>query len=157
MAEFALLIDNAFVEIRNYEEKPPDLPHKKATWHNVIREYGEPFTGIEGKNWVIRTVDPSTLSPVVPESITRRQCALQLLGMKIITADEALAMTKDGTPPAAVAAVFSQMPVDQALFAKIDFAAMSYYRSNPLINVMMQANGMTPEQIDDFFILAATL
>jgi hypothetical protein len=93
----------------------------------------------------------------VPKSITRRQCALQLLAMQMITAEEALAITKDGTPPAAVDAVFANMPADQALLARIDFAAVGYYRDNPLITTMMQANGMTPEQIDQFFIAAAQL
>lgn len=157
MNEYALFINGSFNEIRRYDRKPPDQPQKGATWHDVVREYGEPFTGLEDDVWVIRTVDPSTLPPPVPSSITRRQCALQLLAMKAITADEALAMTKDGTPPAAVSAVFTQMPADQALLAQIDFAALGYHRDNPLINVMMQANGMTPEQIDEFFILAAKL
>jgi len=77
--------------------------------------------------------------------------------MQMITSDEALAMTKDGTPPAAVSAVFAQMPADQALLAQIDFAAIAYYRDNPLITTMMQASGMTAEQIDQFFIAAAQL
>jgi hypothetical protein len=157
MAEFALLIGGAFKEIRHYDEKPENIPHKGVTWHDVEREFGAPFEGLVNGAWIIRTVDPATLPPPVPESITRRQCALQLLAMKMITSDEALAMTKDGTPPAAVDAVFAQMPADQALLARIDFAAVGYYRDNPLITTMMQANGMTPEQIDAFFIAAAQL
>jgi hypothetical protein len=39
MTEYALLIDNQFKEIRNYAEKPPDISHKKSTWHPVVREY----------------------------------------------------------------------------------------------------------------------
>lgn len=100
---------------------------------------------------------PEPPPPPVPESITRRQCALQLLSMQMITSEEALLMTKDGTPPAVVATVFAQMPQDQALLAQIDFAAIGYYRNNPLINVMMESAGMTPEQIDHFFIDASEL
>jgi hypothetical protein len=37
MTEYALLIDNAFKEIRQYAEKPVDIPHKLATWHDVSR------------------------------------------------------------------------------------------------------------------------
>jgi hypothetical protein len=37
MAEYALLIDNTFKEIRQYAEKPADIPHKLATWHAVSR------------------------------------------------------------------------------------------------------------------------
>lgn len=37
MTEFALLIDGQFKEIRNYAEKPADIPHKLVTWHDVLR------------------------------------------------------------------------------------------------------------------------
>jgi hypothetical protein len=39
MSEYALLIDSTFKEIRNYAEKPADIPHKLVTWHDVIRVY----------------------------------------------------------------------------------------------------------------------
>jgi hypothetical protein len=37
MTEYALLIDNQFQQIRNYAEKPADIPHKLVTWHDVSR------------------------------------------------------------------------------------------------------------------------
>lgn len=97
--------------------------------------------------------------PVVPTSITRRQCALQLLAMQYITPTEALAMTKSAEVPAAVAAIFDQavtdgtMTAEQRILAEIDFAAANYYRSNSLLSLM----GLTEEQIDQFFIAAAQL
>lgn len=97
--------------------------------------------------------------PPVPDSITRRQCALQLLAMQTITAEEALAMTKTAEVPAAVAQVLTdavnagQMTPEQRILAEIDFAATNYYRSNSLLDLM----GLTPEQIDQFFIAAAQL
>lgn len=97
--------------------------------------------------------------PPVPESITRRQCALQLLAMQTITDVEALAMTKSGDVPAAIMAVLDQavangtMTPEQKILAEIDFAAANYYRSNSLISMM----GLSSEQIDQFFIAAAKL
>lgn len=89
----------------------------------------------------------------VPISITRRQCALQLLAVQHITAQEALDMTKTATVPAAIASIFAGMPEDQRILAEIDFAATNYYRSNTLLTQM----GLTDEQIDAFFIAAAQL
>jgi len=60
MAEYALLIDGAFKEIRNLPAKPADIPHKKFTWHEVTREQGEfAFTGLENDKWVIRSALPT--------------------------------------------------------------------------------------------------
>lgn len=157
MAEFALLIDSQFKEIRDYAARPVDIPHKLVTWHPVVREYGVPFTGIENGDWVIRIVDPATLPPPVPRMITRRQCALQLRASGMISTAEAKAMVKDGTPPAAIKASFDAMPGENGTLAEIDFAAVNYYRDNPLISSLMAANGMTTEQVDDFFRAAALL
>lgn len=153
MTEYALLIDSSFKEIRRFATKPEDIPHKRVTWHEVVREYGIPFTGLEKGVWMIRTVDPATLPPPVPFSITRRQCALQLYAMGIISLAEAKAMTKSAEVPAAVAQVFAGMAEEQRDLAEIDFAAGNYYRDNPLLSLM----GLTPEQLDQFFIAAAQL
>jgi hypothetical protein len=112
-----------------------------------------------GPGWLY---DGTTFSPPpepppapvpVPASITRRQCALQLLAMQMATPQEALDMTKSAEVPAAVAQVFSQMPDDQRILAQIDFAAANYYRDNQLLTMM----GLTDEEIDQFFIAAAQL
>lgn len=92
-----------------------------------------------------------------PSKITRRQCALQLLVTQTITAEEALAMTKSGEVPAAIAAVFDQavanqtMTPEQRILAEIDFAAINYYRENSLLSLM----GLTDLEIDQFFIAAS--
>jgi hypothetical protein len=96
-------------------------------------------------------------APPVPESITRRQCALELHAQSIITAQEALDMTKTAAVPAAIAAIFDSLvgggawTADQRILAEIDFAAANYYRSNSLLTLM----GLTSEQIDAFFVSAA--
>jgi len=97
--------------------------------------------------------------PIPPEKITRRQCALELLARQIITAQEALDMTKTADVPAAIAAVFDAQVAggawtsEQRTLAEIDFAADNYYRSNSLLSLM----GLTEQEIDQFFIAAAKL
>ena len=60
MTEFALLIDGALRETRHYDEKPPDIPHKKVSWHPVVQDKGPvAFTGLENGNWVVRTALPT--------------------------------------------------------------------------------------------------
>jgi hypothetical protein len=156
--EFALLIDGIFQEIRRYDSRPPNLPHKLVTWHDVVREYGEPFEGLVDGEWVIRTVDPATLPPPVPESVTRRQAALELYALQYITLQEALYMVKTAGVPLAIAAIFDTLvsdgswTVEQRTLAEIDFAADNYYRANSLLALM----GLTSGQIDQFFISAST-
>ena len=102
----------------------------------------------------------STLPPdviPVPQSITRRQCAKRLLAMGMISGEEALAMTRTGTPPAMIAASFAQLSPDDAVLAEIDFAADTYMRSNPLLINLMEATGASEREIDDFFREAALL
>ena len=87
----------------------------------------------------------------VPVSITRRQCALQLISLGVITPTEALNMVKTATVPAAIAAIFAGMQEDQRILAEIDFAADNYYRNNNLLGLM----GLSSQEIDQFFIAAA--
>lgn len=95
--------------------------------------------------------------PVVPDHITRRQCALELHALQYITPQEALNMVKTASVPLAVAGIFDQMVAngvwtpEQRLLAEIDFAADNYYFNNPLIDMM----GLTPEAKAQFFISAS--
>lgn len=60
MTEYALLLDGAIREIRHYGERPPDIPHKKVSWHPVVRDEGSTaFTGLKNANWVIRVALPT--------------------------------------------------------------------------------------------------
>jgi hypothetical protein len=115
--------------------------------------------------WVMQGdtfVDPDPATPlepvpVVPVSITRRQCALELHALQYITLQEALDMVKTATVPFPIALMFDTQVAqgnwtdEQHLLAEIDFAATNYYRSNSLLDLM----GFTPEQLDAFFISAA--
>jgi hypothetical protein len=93
----------------------------------------------------------------IPRSITRRQCAKQLLNMGMVTDVEALEMTRSGIPPAMVAASFAQLSPGDQILAEIDFAADTYMRDNPLLNNLMVATGASEEEINDFFRAAALL
>lgn len=119
----------------------------------VATETAGPGWQWNGSIFIDPAPPPEPRPPSVPASITRRQCALQLLAMQIITAEEALAMTKAADVPAAIAVIFGQMPAEQRVLAEIDFAATNYYRDNPLLGLM----GLTEDQIDQFFIEAAKL
>lgn len=104
----------------------------------------------------LATLPPPPPEPV-PTSITRRQCARRMLDMGMITGEEALAMTRNGTPPAMVAAAFDQFSPSDRIIAEIDFAADTYLRSNPLLVNLMLATGASADEIDDFFRAAAQL
>ena len=104
----------------------------------------------------LASLPPPPTEPV-PQSITRRQCARQLLDMGLIDGPEALSMTKYGEPPSVVASVFSMLSTEDALSAAIDFAADTYTRSNTLLISIMLAIGATEAGIDLFFIEAAKL
>lgn len=103
--------------------------------------------------------DNAVVEPVstVPESITRRQCAMMMFSLQMISGAEAIAMTQSGIPPAAVQAYLDTLPEPQRTMATMDFAAMNYFRENPLLLALMAANNMTEQQVDEFFIAAAAL
>lgn len=91
--------------------------------------------------------------PPVPASISRRQCAKQMAIMGLITPTEALAMVKTGDMPAMVNAMVMGQPNEA--FIRIDFAADTYERANPLLNQLMTAAGYDKAAIDQFFRDAA--
>lgn len=94
--------------------------------------------------------------PPVPQSITRRQCAIELRERTLITPQEALAMTKYGDVPLMISNYFQSMSNTDIIKAETDFAADTYLRSNPLLIQVMTASGANTQQIDDFFRSAAT-
>ncbi len=91
----------------------------------------------------------------VPESITRRQCALEMEARALISLQEADAMAADGTAPAFVAALFGQLGQEQQLRAQIDFRAGTYERANTLLGTLMALAGYDSGEADDFFRSAA--
>lgn len=139
MTEYALLIGGTFAEIRHYAEKPADIPHKTVSWHDVVREYGVPFVGLENGAWVIRTPDPATLPPPVPYSVTPRQVRLLLLAQGLLASVEAMIAAQD-----------------EATRITWEYA-LEFRRDDPLLNQLAVNLGLTEDQIDQFFIAAAQL
>lgn len=141
MTEFALLIDGRLKEFRHYDEQPEDIQHKRVTWHPVIREYGDPFEGLKNGVWVVRTIDPTTLPPLVPESITPRQCRLILAQQGLLDSVEAMIAQQNRA---------TQITWEYAL---------EFRRDDPLLNALAGPDklNLSKEQIDQFFIAAAQL
>ncbi len=140
MTEYALLIDGIFKEIRNYETKPENIPHKNVTWHEVLYEYGtEAFTGIENDKWVLRSIDPATIPPPVPYSITPRQVRLLLLQQNLLDTVETMIQSQ----PREIQIAWEY--------------ALEFLRDDPLLNTLAQNLNLTEQQIDEFFTQAANL
>lgn len=93
-----------------------------------------------------------TAIPPVPRSITRRQCALQLLAEGRISGFDAVAMVQSGTPPGIIGNYFDSLPEPDKFYAMIDFAAVEYYYDNPLLQLLAHA---TELNMDNFFREAA--
>lgn len=139
MTEFALLIDGSFKEIRQYPAKPEDIPHKGVTWHDVVRSYGTPFEGLENGAWAIRTPDPATLPPPVPDSVTPRQVRILLLQQGLLASVEAMIASQD-----------------EATRITWEYA-LEFRRDDPLLNALAVSLNLSDAQIDQFFIEAAAL
>lgn len=88
----------------------------------------------------------------VPGQITRRQCALQLLEDELINGPEAVEMVRNGIPPKLIADYFSTLPESSQYIAAIDFAADTYLRSNPLLEMLAASQSV---ELDTFFKKAA--
>lgn len=98
---------------------------------------------------------------VVPQeiaSITRRQFLIGAASAGLLTAAEAEAAATSGAIPAAIEAVFNTLPNAQALAARITWATMTKIeRGEPLVDAAAVAFGLTPEQVDAFFLSAASI
>jgi phenylpyruvate tautomerase PptA (4-oxalocrotonate tautomerase family) len=94
----------------------------------------------------------------VPAAISRRQLLIALAKAKLITEAEALAAAKTGEVPAVINTVFTALPKEQALAARITWATMTVVeRDHPLIQAVIDAKIATPEQIDALFRTANNL
>lgn len=140
MFEYALLINDEFKEIRRYDEKPQNIPHKKITWHDVVRQYGSTASEkLVNGNWVIQTIDPSTLPPTVPNSVTARQVRLLLLQNNLLDEVEAMIQTQN-----------------QSVKIQWEYATR-FERNDPLLNQMAETLNISQEELDQFFIEASKI
>ena len=140
------------------------LTSSQTTVHRTTDNAFIPFDGgnrdyQEYLQWLAEGNQPEPYippPPPVPQSITRRQCAIELRERTLITPQEALDMTRTGIPPALVNQIFASMPETDKIITETDFAADTYLRTNPLLNQIMTASGASEEDIDDFFRSADT-
>ena len=125
-------------------------PNDTGTFFDVAELYDE----MKEDSTILPYVPLPPEPPEVPAQITRRQCAMQMFVTEMITGNEAIVMTQSGIPPAAVQVYIDTLPEQDRTMAIMDFAATNYFRDNPLIDALMLANGMTKEEVDQFFIEA---
>lgn len=135
------------------------LTQSETTVHRLTDNAFIPFDGgnrdyQEYLEWLAEGNEPEPYvapPPPVPQSITRRQCAIELRERTMITAQEALNMTKYGDVPTMISQLFAQMTDEDRIKAETDFAADTYMRTNPLLISIMTQSGSTEEDIDQFF------
>lgn len=139
MAEYALLINGEKQEFRYYDSRPPHIPHKNVEWYPVLREYGEPFEGVANDVYVIRTVDPASLPPSVPDRVSPRQARLALLAAnKLTDANAAVEQAGEAT--------------------KLAWEFSTYVlRNDPDVIALAAAIGIDATALDTLFIEAAKL
>lgn len=94
----------------------------------------------------------------VPDTISDRQFFQQLAIAGIISQEEALAAVKTGDIPAALSGFIAALD-DAARFnaEMLLSGATIFARNHPLTDAIAAAQGMKPEQVDDFFRAAAAL
>ena len=111
--------------------------------------------GIIGEFGLIAPCDQNGI--IVPNKITRRQAALQLLTDGMITSDESLAMAATATPPAVIANLINQMANEERNMVLIGFAAVQYERSNSTFNGLIELLEKLIQDIDAFFQKASLI
>jgi hypothetical protein len=96
--------------------------------------------------------------PPAPIVLTNRQLFIALALTGFITEAEALAAARMGTVPAAIEAVFAELPSQDAFAARVTWATMREIpRNHSLITAMIGADLATGEQVDAIFTLGASI
>lgn len=158
MAEFALLIDGVFQKIEHYADRPPNIEHKKVGWYPVIREFGEPFVGLDGDNYFIRKVDPATLPPPVPAVISDRQFFQQLAVMGLVTEQAAEEAVAAGVLPPSLLELIEMLPEQARFPARMLLkGATQFYRAHEMTDTIAWLYGWDAATVDDLFRSAAAL
>lgn len=102
--------------------------------------------------------EPPVVVEPVPATISDRQFFQQLAIAKVISQEEALAAVKTGDIPAALSGFIAALD-DAARFnaEMLLSGATVFQRNHPLTNAVAMAQGMTADQVDEFFRQAAKL
>lgn len=140
-------------------------PDGKAC-NQILLDNVDDYIVPDGHSLVLASEAPANLEWVADEvsapqeiaSITRRQFLISAASAGLLTAAEAEAAATSGAIPAAIEAVFNTLPNAQALAARITWATMTKIeRGEPLVDAAAAAFGLTPEQVDAFFLSAASI
>lgn len=94
----------------------------------------------------------------VPQTISDRQFFQQLAIAKVISQEEALAAVKTGDIPSALSGFIAALDDASRFNAEMLLSgATVFQRNHPLTNAVAMAQGMTADQVDEFFRQAAKL
>jgi hypothetical protein len=92
------------------------------------------------------------------EAIQERRRLAVIANRRVTRAQGLKAMARSGITKDAIYAAIDTLPGDQAVDARIDFDEQTTWtRSSELVKGMGATLGMTSQQLDDLFTLAATL
>ena len=106
----------------------------------------------------IQALQERGLPEPLQDEISDRQFFQALAIRGIITQQEALAAVKTGDMPAAITGFIAQLPADQQFGASMLLCgATKFNRSHPLTDAFAAMYGMTAEQTDDLWRMAAGL
>lgn len=159
MTEYAILDEGQLVGFRHLDQVPVLEGKAYRVFLPVVRDYGDPFEGVDGEVYRITTVDPATLPAPVPVSVSDRQFFHAAAIAQMITQAEALAAVRTGDIPAELQTIVDAIEDDDARFNAQMFlsGAVEFRRDHPLTEAIRIARGMTSEQVDDLFRLAGSL
>jgi hypothetical protein len=107
------------------------------------------------------SIDDAALPPATSPALiilTNRQLFIALALAGFISEAEALAAARMGTVPAAIEAVFTELPSQDAFAARVTWATMREIpRNHSLITAMIGAGLATGEDVDGIFTLGASI
>jgi hypothetical protein len=126
---------------------------------NTIRKHMKPFfDAVFVMSSMSSTYTIDEIAELFPDVITDRQLAHGLAKAGLISMAEAKAWVGPGTLPAALAGFIAAMP--EAMRDDVEIVligATSFSRKHPLTETFGQAVGMTPQQLDQFWMMCASL
>ena len=125
------------------------VPNNMANRHRqMIKEWED-----EGN-----TIEPYIEPVDVPQVISRSQMLRALNHQGLLTSQEVIDAAVSGIVPASIQAVFDNMSESDKTDAIVLWATMTQAeRNHPLVSALALANSMSEEDIDNFFIYAASL
>jgi hypothetical protein len=107
---------------------------------------------------VLQSVEPCRPGEVdgVNVILTKRQFLIQLLRSQMVTPEEAATLATE--PPALMGPILASMNEEDALEARLSWAAMTQVeRYSPLVVAAGVANNISNQDLDNFFAAAAAI